>query len=125
MAKKLWTKNFTLIIVATTFGAMGGVAGNFALSFLVFEETKSTFAAALIAALSPAISAEYSFPFIGRRGGRGPVKQQVVSGFIRRFLSQLPRKKRKERHRLSADERYILQECWNRFCKENRCVCSS
>ena len=52
MAKKLWTKNFTLIIVATTFGAMGGVAGNFALSFLVFEETKSTFAAALTAALA-------------------------------------------------------------------------
>lgn len=52
MAKKLWTKNFTLIIVATTLGAMGGVAGNFALSFLVFEETKSTFAAALTAALA-------------------------------------------------------------------------
>ena len=31
---------------------MGGVAGNFALSFLVFEETKSTFAAALTAALA-------------------------------------------------------------------------
>ena len=52
MKNKLWTKNFTLIIVATTLGAMGGVAGNFALSFLVFEETKSTFAAALTAALA-------------------------------------------------------------------------
>ena len=41
MAKKLWTKNFTLIIVATTLGAMGGVAGNFALSFLVFEEIQT------------------------------------------------------------------------------------
>ena len=52
MKNKLWTKNFTLIIVATTLGAIGGIAGNFALSFLVFEETKSTFAAALTAALA-------------------------------------------------------------------------
>ena len=52
MKNRLWTKNFTLIIIATTLGAMGGVAGNFALSFLVFEETKSTFAAALTAALA-------------------------------------------------------------------------
>ncbi|MBE6899982.1 MAG: MFS transporter [Ruminococcaceae bacterium] len=52
MENKLWTKNFTLIIIATTLGAIGGAAGNFALSFLVFEETKSTFAAALTAALA-------------------------------------------------------------------------
>lgn len=52
MKKKLWTKNFTRIILATTLGAAGGVAGNFALSFLVFEETQSTFAAALTAALA-------------------------------------------------------------------------
>ena len=52
MKNRLWTKNFTLIIIATTLGAIGGVAGNFALSFLVFEETKSTFAAALTAALA-------------------------------------------------------------------------
>ena len=52
LENRLWTKNFTLIIIATTLGAMGGVAGNFALSFLVFEETKSTFAAALTAALA-------------------------------------------------------------------------
>ncbi len=52
MKKKLWTKNFTRIILATTLGAAGGVAGNFALSFLVFEETQSTFAAALTVALA-------------------------------------------------------------------------
>ena len=52
MRKKLWTRNFTRIILATTLGAAGGVAGNFALSFLVFEETQSTFAAALTAALA-------------------------------------------------------------------------
>ena len=52
MKKTLWTKNFTKIILATTLGAMGGTAGSFALSFLVFEETQSTFAAALTAAMA-------------------------------------------------------------------------
>lgn len=51
MKEKLWTKNFTLIIIATSLGAIGGITGNFALSFLVFAETKSTFATALTAAL--------------------------------------------------------------------------
>ena len=48
---KLWTKNFTLIIVATTLGSIGGIAANFALSFLVFDETGSTFSAALVLAI--------------------------------------------------------------------------
>lgn len=52
MKEKLWTKNFTLIIIATSLGAIGGITGNFALSFLVFAETKSTFATALTAALA-------------------------------------------------------------------------
>lgn len=52
MKEKLWNKNFTRIIIATTLGAAGGVAGNFALSFLVFAETNSTFAAALTVALA-------------------------------------------------------------------------
>lgn len=46
----LWTKNYTLIIVATVMGAIGGVAVNFALSFLVFDETQSTFAAGFLLA---------------------------------------------------------------------------
>ena len=52
MNKKLWNKNFTLIITATTLGAVGGILGNLALSFLVFKETQSTLAAALTAALA-------------------------------------------------------------------------
>ncbi len=52
MNKKLWNKNFTLIIVASALGAIGGIAGNFALSFLVFAETKSTLAAAFNAAIT-------------------------------------------------------------------------
>lgn len=48
---KLWTKNFTLIIFSTTLGCIGGIVGRFALSFLVYEETSSTLAAALVAAI--------------------------------------------------------------------------
>ncbi len=47
----LWTRNFSLLILATVFGSIGGIAGNFALSFLVFDETGSTLAAALILAI--------------------------------------------------------------------------
>jgi len=51
MNSKLWTRNFTLITVASTLGAAGTIAGGFALSFLVFDETGSTLAAALIVAI--------------------------------------------------------------------------
>jgi len=51
MNSKLWNKNFTLIIVATSLGSIGGIAGNFALSFLVFAETQSTLASAFNAAM--------------------------------------------------------------------------
>ena len=39
MKKTLWTRNFTLVTAATVLGAAGGIAGGFALSFLVFDET--------------------------------------------------------------------------------------
>ena len=51
MNQTLWTKNFTLVTLATTLGAVGGIAGSFALSFLAFDETGSTLAAALILAI--------------------------------------------------------------------------
>lgn len=51
MKKTLWTRNFTLVTLATTLGAAGGIAGSFALSFLVYEETGSTLAAAVLIAL--------------------------------------------------------------------------
>ncbi len=51
MNKTLWTKNFTIIIVSTVFGAIGNIAGGFALSFLVFEKTQSTFASAVLLAI--------------------------------------------------------------------------
>ena len=52
MKPKLWTRDFTLLISATVLGAAGGIAGSFALSFLVYEETGSTLAAALLIAIN-------------------------------------------------------------------------
>ena len=51
MKQTLWRRNFTLLTLATALGAAGGIAGGFALSFLVFDETGSTLASALILAL--------------------------------------------------------------------------
>lgn len=48
---KLWTKNFSLVTLASALGCAGGIAGGFALSFLVFDETGSTLASALIMAI--------------------------------------------------------------------------
>ena len=48
---KLWTKNFTLLTVASAIGSAGGIAGSFALSFFVFDETGSTLASALVIAI--------------------------------------------------------------------------
>ena len=51
MKAKLWNKNYTLLIIATVLGAAGGIASGFALSFLVFDETGSTLASALLIAI--------------------------------------------------------------------------
>ena len=51
MKKKLWTRNYTLFIIATILGSAGAVASGFALSFLVFDETGSTLAAAFLLAM--------------------------------------------------------------------------
>lgn len=51
MKPTLWTKNFTLLTVATLIGTAGGIVGGFGLSFLVYDETGSTLASALILAI--------------------------------------------------------------------------
>ncbi len=51
MQRTLWTKNYTLLMLASALGAIGGIAGGFALSFLVYEKTGSTLASALILAI--------------------------------------------------------------------------
>lgn len=48
---KLWTWNFRLVILASAIGTVGAIAGGFALAFLVFDETGSTLASALIVAI--------------------------------------------------------------------------
>ena len=48
---KLWNRNLSLVILASTMGTIGGIAGGFALAFLVFDETGSTLASALILAI--------------------------------------------------------------------------
>lgn len=49
--KKLWTRNFCLVTLASALGSAGAIAGGFALSFFVFDETGSTLASALIVAI--------------------------------------------------------------------------
>lgn len=51
MKKRLWTQNFTLIIAASALGSIGNIAGSYALSLCVFDETNSTLASALILAI--------------------------------------------------------------------------
>lgn len=51
MKVKLWTRNFSLVTLASALGSAGAIAGGFALSFLVFDETGSTLASALIIAI--------------------------------------------------------------------------
>lgn len=48
---RLWSRNFCLLILATVLGTAGSIAGGFALSFLVFDETGSTLASALVLAI--------------------------------------------------------------------------
>ena len=51
MKSPLWNRDYTLLMLATLLGSAGGVASGFALSFLVFDETGSTMAAALLLAM--------------------------------------------------------------------------
>jgi len=50
-APRLWTRNFTTINVATALGAIGGIAGGYAMAFLVYEETRSTLLASILVAV--------------------------------------------------------------------------
>ncbi len=51
MQPTLWTKNFTTLIVASALGAIGNIAGDFAISFLIYDETGSVLASALTFAI--------------------------------------------------------------------------
>lgn len=47
----LWCRNYSLLILASTIGSIGGIAGSYAMSFLVFDETGSTLATGFLTAL--------------------------------------------------------------------------
>lgn len=49
--KTLWSRNYCLLMLASVMGAAGGIAGGYALSFLVYDETGSTLAAGLLIAI--------------------------------------------------------------------------
>lgn len=52
MKHTLWTFDFTMITLGTIISAIGGVAMNFALSLVVFDQTSSTLATGIFAAVS-------------------------------------------------------------------------
>ncbi|WP_411677578.1 MFS transporter [Caproicibacter sp.] len=79
MKQTLWTRNFNLLTSASILGAAGGIAGNFALSFLVYDKTKSTLAAALIIAI--AVIPNFLIPlFLAPLMDRLPRKPFLVMG---------------------------------------------
>lgn len=47
----LWSRNYSLLMLASTIGSIGGIASSYAMSFLVFDETGSTLATGFLAAL--------------------------------------------------------------------------
>ena len=47
----LWCRNYTLLMLASTLGSIGGIAGSYAMSFLVFDETGSTLATGFLSAI--------------------------------------------------------------------------
>lgn len=51
MKQTLWTKNYTTLIAAPALGCIGNIAGDFAISFLVYDETGSVLASALTFAI--------------------------------------------------------------------------
>lgn len=69
----LWNRNFRLVILASAMGTVGAIAGGFALAFLVFDETGSTLASALIVAIQ-------LIPYL------------VLPVMIAPFMDRLPRK---------------------------------
>ena len=52
LKQKLWTKNYTLIIIGTVISAIGGVGMSLALSVTVYDNTQSTWLTGLYSALS-------------------------------------------------------------------------
>ncbi len=79
MKKTLWTRNYTLLMLSTLLGCVGGITGGYALSLLVFDETKSTMASAIVLAIQ--IVPDFLLPiFIAPWMDRMPRKPFLVGG---------------------------------------------
>lgn len=52
MQQRLWSKNFTLIILGTIISAIGGIGLSLALSVTVYDHTQSTWLTGLYSALT-------------------------------------------------------------------------
>ncbi len=75
----LWSRNYTLLMLASMCGAIGGIAGSYALTFLVFDETGSTLATGFLASLQ--ILPHFILPiFIAPIMDRFPRKPFLVGG---------------------------------------------
>mgnify|MGYP006876993382 CR=1 FL=1 len=76
--EKLWTRNFRLVILASAMGTVGSIAGGFALAFLVFDETGSTLASALIVAIQllPHLLLPVLHPLLQKLSLRLPVRKR-------------------------------------------------
>lgn len=76
---KLWSQNFRLLMCATTLGSIGGIAGSYAMSFLVYDKTGSTLATGFLAAIQ--ILPHFLLPvFIAPWMDRYPRKPFLVWG---------------------------------------------
>ena len=79
MKKTLWTRNYTLLMLSTLLGCVGGITGGYALSLLVFDESKSTMASAIVLAIQ--IVPDFLLPiFIAPWMDRMPRKPFLVGG---------------------------------------------
>ena len=104
---KLWTRNFRLVILASAIGTVGAIAGGFALAFLVFDETGSTLASALIVAIQllphlllPVLIA----PFMDRL----PRKSFLVAGDIAKGRGRFERSKSMRRQACPEEQQLTV-----------------
>lgn len=77
--REVWNRNFTLLMSSTILGSIGAIAGIYALSFVVYEQTQSVFASALSLAIR-LIPSLFLPLFAGPLFDRLPRKPVLVAG---------------------------------------------
>lgn len=82
---KVWNRNFSWLMGATITGASGAIAASYGLSFLVFYETGSTLASALVLAVR--VIPSFLLPLIAGRCWTAFPENQCWSGEISSMAS--------------------------------------